>query len=173
MRVRIIISSSRACALQYLLMRAQVRICNSRGLVFLFTLLSISTFRARDCSGVMFPSLRFVHNYPIRAHILVRARICAPFIIGRAEKRLGVLPRSDGALPSKRLPSETIAFGWERQLYVRLRQLNLYSRARLLFTYRLKCIICAPYTMFLKSCIYNIIIKSVKKMRSFYFNLQV
>ena len=92
-------------------MRAQVRICNSRGLVFLFTLLSISTFRARDCSGVMSRGLRFVHNYPIRAHILVRARICAPFIIGRAEKRLGVLPRSDGALPSRCSHSETIEFG--------------------------------------------------------------
>ena len=66
--MRIIISSSRADALQYLLMRSQVRICNSRGLVFLFTLLSISTFRARDCSGVMCPGLRFVHNYPIRAY---------------------------------------------------------------------------------------------------------
>lgn len=109
--MRIIISNSRAGALQYLLVRAQVRIYNSRRHVFLFTLLSISTFRARDCSGVMCPGLRFVHNYPIRAHILVRARICAPFIIGRTEKRLGVLPQSDGALPSKRLPSETFAFG--------------------------------------------------------------
>ena len=109
--MRIIISSSRAGALQYLLMRAQVRICSSRGLVFLFTLLSISTFRARDCSGVMSRGFRFVHNYPIRAHILVRARICAPFIIGRAEKRLGVLPRSDGALPSRCSHSETIEFG--------------------------------------------------------------
>ena len=109
--MRIIISSSRACALQYLLMRAQVRIYNSRRHVFLFTLLSISTFRARDCSGVMSRGLRFVHNYPIRAHILVRARICAPFIIGRAEKRLGVLPRSDGALPSRCSHSETIEFG--------------------------------------------------------------
>lgn len=109
--MRIIISNSRACALQYLLMRAQVRICNSRGLVFLFTLLSISTFRARDCSGVMSRDFRFVHNYPIRAHIFVRARICAPFIIGRAEKRLGVLPRSGEALPSRCSHSETIEFG--------------------------------------------------------------
>lgn len=80
MRVRIIISGSRAGALQYLLVRAQVRIYNSRRHVFLFTLLSISTFRARDCSGVMCPGLRFVHNYPIHAHIFVRARICAPYI---------------------------------------------------------------------------------------------
>ena len=152
-------------------MRAQVRICNSRGLVFLFTLLSISTFRARDCSGVMCPGLRFVHNYPIRAHILVRARICAPFIIGRAEKRLGVLPRSDGALPSKRLPSETIEFG------VRARALRSAQTIKSIFAGEAAVYLSIAINymravyVFLRSCIYNIIIKSVKNMRSFYFNL--
>lgn len=116
MRVRIIISSSRAGALQYLLMRAQVRICNSRGLVFLFTLLSISTFRARDCSGVMSRGLRFVHNYPIHAHILVRAHICAPYI----HRQGGVVPpdfpprSGKEALPSRCSHSGTIEFGNDR-----------------------------------------------------------
>lgn len=92
-------------------MRAQVRICNSRGLVFLFTLLSISTFRARDCSGVMSRGFRFVHNYPIRAHIFVRVRIGSSYIIGRAEESAGRFTASGEALPSRCSHSETIEFG--------------------------------------------------------------
>lgn len=32
---------------------------------------------------------RFVHNYPIRAHIFVRVRIGSSYIIGRAEESAG------------------------------------------------------------------------------------
>ena len=92
-----------------ILSRTQITLRAER--VFLLSSFYYMLFRARDCSGVMCPGIRFVHNYPIRAHILVRARIRAPFIIGRAEKRLGVLPRSDGALPSRCSHSETIEFG--------------------------------------------------------------
>ena len=161
--MRIIISNSRAGALQYLLVRAQVRIYNSRRHVFLFTLLSISTFRARDCSGVMCPGLCFVHNYPIRAHILVRARICAPFIIGRAEESAGRFTASGEALPSRCSHSETIEFG------VRVRALRSAQIIKHIFgTEQTAYFSIAMYYMravydFLKSCIYNIIIKMRKK----------
>ena len=169
--MRIIISNSRAGALQYLLVRAQVRIYNSRRHVFLFTLLSISTFRARDCSGVMSRGFRFVHNYPIRAHIFVRVRIGSSYIIGRAEESAGRFTAIGRSAAVKAL-----AFGNDR-VRVRARALRSAQIIKHIFgAEQTAYFSIAMYYMravyvFLRSCIYNIIIKSVKNMRSFYFNL--
>ena len=106
---------------------------------------------------------RFVHNYPIHAHILVRARICAPYIqrqgggVRRAFHRVG---RSAAV--------KALAFGRDR---VRVRATALRSAHTIKSIFAGEAAVYLSIAInymravydFLKSRIYNIIIKMRKK----------